>query len=188
MAGEVPEMAVTRSWEQKAALTLAPPVPPERRRELYWLVGASLVVAAGLVLVYFAKTQDFAESQDRLAHGALLNLNAVSGPEQLLPYRLTFSSAEEREAVAGRVWAYLQTSRPLPNVGALARLRIPSLRLAKIKPALVVREPRQFLRLYLLSTGIYLAAFYLVHLAWRWRRFGAIRRFCRLSICSPGSG
>jgi len=164
-------MAVTRSWEQKAALTLAPPVPPERRRELYWLAGASLVVAAGLALVYFAKTQDFAESQDRLNHGALLNLNAVSGPEQLLPYLLTFSDAGERETVVGRVWDYLQTSRPLPNVGALARLRIPSLRLAKIKPALVVREPGQFLRLYLLWTAIYFAAFYLVHLAWRWRRF-----------------
>jgi cell division protein FtsW (lipid II flippase)/cell division protein FtsI/penicillin-binding protein 2 len=163
-------MAVTKSWEQKAALAIEPPVPLERRRELRWLAGASLLVAAGLALVYVAKTQDFPTLEDRLAQGGLLNLNAAAKPEQLLPYLLVFSDRAERQAVAERVWTYLETWRPLPNVGALARIR-PRPPLARLKPLLVVREPRQFLRQYLLWTTIYFAAFYLVHLAWRWRRF-----------------
>lgn len=164
-------MALTKSWEQKAALSIEPPVPPERRRELRWLAGASLLVAAGLALVYFAKTQDFPALEDRLRQGGLLNLNTVAGPDQLLPYLLVFSDAAERQAVAERVWAYLEASRPLPNVGALSRIRPRSLPIARVKPLLVVREPRQFLRQFLLWTAIYFAAFYLVHFAWRWRRF-----------------
>jgi cell division protein FtsW (lipid II flippase) len=40
-----------------------------------------------------------------------------------------------------------------------------------VKPLVVVRTPREYALNYLLWTGLYLAAFWVVHLAWRARRF-----------------
>jgi cell division protein FtsI/penicillin-binding protein 2/cell division protein FtsW (lipid II flippase) len=62
--------------------------------------------------------------------------------------------------------------RPLPNVGALARARLPKkLPLSKLKPLLVVRTPPEFYREYVLWCSLYLASFWLVHIVWRRRRF-----------------
>ena len=120
-------MAVTKSWEQRVAVQIGPwerVAPAERRRELPWLVGASVVVCAGLGLVLFAKTVNFSDLSARLDHGEMLNLNAVTKPEQLLPFLQIFSAPAERELVAERIASYIRTRRPLPNVGALARLRV----------------------------------------------------------------
>lgn len=81
-------MAVTKTWEARtqASIRLAEAFKPrERRRETWWLAGASLVVACGLGLVLIAKTQDFPDLESRLDHGELLDLNQVTRPEQLLP-------------------------------------------------------------------------------------------------------
>ena len=92
-------MAVTKSWELSQSVRFGPreiPVPPERRREMIWLLGASLVVAAGLVLVLLAKTEDFAARQARLDRSELLDLNTVTGPEQLLPFLQVYADQAER--------------------------------------------------------------------------------------------
>ena len=84
-------MAVTKSWEQVSTSSLGTftvPVPTERRRELWWLLGSSLLVAASLLMVCLAKTQNFAELQAKLDHGELLNLNTVTSEEQLQPFVL----------------------------------------------------------------------------------------------------
>ena len=120
-------MAVTKSWEQRVIVKFGPwqqAAPPERRHELPWLMAASLMVCTGLVLVLLAKTANFSELSARIERGDLLNLNAVTAPEQLWPFLQLFPEAPERELAAEKVFAYVQTHRPLPNVGALARLRI----------------------------------------------------------------
>ena len=120
-------MAVTRSWEQRAVVQIGAwerVVPVERRRELPWLIGASVLVCAGLAAVLFAKTLNFADSSARLSQGELLNLNAVTKPDELLPALQIFPDAVERQLVAERIAKYIQSHRPLPNVGALARLRV----------------------------------------------------------------
>ena len=120
-------MAVTRSWEQRTMVQVGPWVkaaPPERRRELPWLVGASVMVSVGLLLVLAAKTSNFGELSARLDHGELLNLNTVADPQQLLPFLQVFPDPAERELVAERIANYVEKHRPLPNVGALARLRV----------------------------------------------------------------
>ncbi|PYT26707.1 MAG: hypothetical protein DMG57_20705 [Acidobacteria bacterium] len=120
-------MAVTKSWEQRAIVQAGPWVrtaPPERRHELPWLMGASLMVCAGLLLVFLAKTSNFAELSGRLDRGELLNLNTLGTTEQVLPFLETFRDPAERALVAEKLVAYVRTHRPLPNVGALARLRI----------------------------------------------------------------
>lgn len=50
-------------------------------------------------------------------------------------------------------------------------LRIPLLPLAKLKPAAVVRTPREFQTQFLIWIAAYLAGFYAVFLAWRWSAF-----------------
>jgi len=191
-------VAVTRSWEHKVTVTVQQMDAAARRqvrRPSGWLAIASLMVACGLAFVYFAKTQDFAEQQRRLNSGELLNLNAVSSSPQLLPYLDAWRDPAQRELVAGRIAAFLEKSKPLANVGALARLRLTRadidadsrwsgyraqlgthgavrlIPLAKLKPSFVVRTPRDFLRAYVIWMAVYLAAFWLVHFAWKLRAF-----------------
>ena len=86
---ECTAMAVTKSWELSQTVRFGPqeiPVPRERRRELFWLLGASLVVTAGLALVLLAKTEDFAGQQARIDSGEVLDLNTVTSRQQLLPF------------------------------------------------------------------------------------------------------
>ena len=203
-------MAVTKSWEQRTLIQIGPwekTTPVERRRELPWLIGASVLVSIGLGFVLFAKTANFSNLSARLDRGELLNLNAVAAPDQLLPALQIFQDAGERELVAERIANYVRTHRPLPNVGALARLhvsrteiesdprwhmlrdqlqqrlarqpakprtgevRLALVPVAKLKPLLIVRTPRDF-RLALAGwVALYFAGFYLVHLIWRRKEF-----------------
>ncbi len=168
-------MAVTKSWESKVVSTGAKGARAPGRigwREFLWLACCSVLVGAGLLMVYSAKTQAFPELSAALGRGDLLDLNQVSKPEQLLPFLQVFQDESEREEVANKIFDYLSTHRPLPNVGALARLRsaprVPLLPLAKLKPAFVVRTPAEFQMQFLLWIALYLAAFHAVFLIWRW--------------------
>lgn len=174
-------MAVTKTWEARAAARLSftdAPRPWERRREAWWLAGASLLVVCGLGLVTVAKTQDFPELEGRLARGELLNLNVVTQPEQVMPVLQVISDPGERSAVADRIASYVASHRPVPNAGVLARIRYGDagatkfrFPLGKVKPLVVVRTPREFFRALALWSAAYLAVFWLVHFAWRARRF-----------------
>ncbi|MBZ5724840.1 MAG: FtsW/RodA/SpoVE family cell cycle protein [Acidobacteriia bacterium] len=195
-------MAVTRSWTAPGATPVAVAIarPAVPRREWVWLLGASLFVAAGLAMVYAAKSPGFAAVEQRLARGELVNLNTVAGPEELLPLLESFPSRAERELVAQSAFDFLARSRPLANDGALSRLRVSAdeiasdtrwdvlrrrlreqpasprrrlqlLPLARLKPLMVVRAPRAFRREFLLWTGLYFAGFWLVALVWTRARF-----------------
>jgi len=54
-------MAVTKSWEHRTAIAIeeSEGAPRERRRELPWLIGSSVILCAGLLLTILSKTQDF---------------------------------------------------------------------------------------------------------------------------------
>jgi cell division protein FtsI/penicillin-binding protein 2/cell division protein FtsW (lipid II flippase) len=163
-------LAVTKSWESKVLATNAKTGAAAGRvgwREFSWLACSSLLVAAGLLMVYSAKTQSFPELSAALARGDLLDLNRVSKPEQLLPFLQVFQDQAARESAANKMFDYLSTHPPLPNVGALARLHLGT-PLAKLKPALVVRTPGEFQTQFLIWIAVYLAAFHLVFLIWRW--------------------
>jgi len=61
-------VAVTRSWEQRTIVQVGPwekSAPAERRHELPWLIGASVMVVMGLILVLVAKTSNFRETSER---------------------------------------------------------------------------------------------------------------------------
>src|SRR5690348_15204444 len=181
-------MAVTRSGESSLVLQLeiaGAGTPCERRREFFWLLGASVLIASGLLLVLIAKTQEFSESQNKLRSGELLNINASHSPQELNSVlRTALSSSQDSELVTARVEEFLEKNRPLANVGALARLRLSKsqietdplwgawrarltasgrttansslLPLAKLKPLLVVRTPQEFIRLFALWIFLYM--------------------------------
>ncbi|HLI83484.1 MAG TPA: FtsW/RodA/SpoVE family cell cycle protein [Bryobacteraceae bacterium] len=153
-------MAVTKSWTAVGTTPAAVAVAaaPAPRGELKWLLGASLLVAAGLAMVFAAKTQ--------ISPAAVVNLNTVIGPEQLRP--LIESSDSDR--LAADLFSYLQTARHLRNVGAVAR-HLPRRLFAQLKPLLIVRTPREFAIAFLESAALYFAGFYLVALVWRMARF-----------------
>jgi len=163
-------LAVTKSWESKVLVTGAKGAAASGRvgwREFTWLALSSVMVIAGLSMVYSAKTQSFPEQSAALGRGDLLDLNRVSQPEQLLPFLQVFQDETERASVANKIFDYLAMHRPIPNVGVLARLRVGA-PLAKLKPAFVVRTPGEFQTQFLIWIALYLAAFHAVFLIWRW--------------------
>ncbi len=163
-------MAVTKSWESKVLATGAKAGAASGRvgwREFVWLALSSVLVAVGLLMVYSAKTQNFAQLSSALAQGGLLDLNQVSKPEQLLPFLQVFQDEARREEAATKIFEYVSSHRPLPNVGALARLHL-GMPVAKLKPAFIVRTPGEFQTQFLLWPALYLLAFHAVFLIWRW--------------------
>ncbi len=195
-------MAITRSGESSLALQLdlgGAVVVPERRREFRWLLGASLLVVLAMGLVLLAKTQDLAGVNARLVSGELMNLNDAAAVTRLSAILPTVLQDAPNDVVTQRVESFLERKRPLPNVGALALLRLsksemdndPSWRawqprlaaapksaatisllpMAKLKPLLVVRTAHEFWRACVLWLLLYLVAFWGVHLIWRRRKF-----------------
>src|SRR5580704_12433675 len=97
-------------WRRSLSRSGGLVMPPGGRigwREFAWLALSSVLVAAGLLMVYSAKTQSFPELSAALGRGDLLDLNGVSKPEQLLPFLQVFQDAAEREQVADKIFEYV---------------------------------------------------------------------------------
>ncbi|PWU07103.1 MAG: hypothetical protein C5B51_10735 [Terriglobia bacterium] len=158
-------MAVTKSWTSSGATpaVLAVKERAKPRGGSVWLIGASLLVAAALAMVYVGKSRNFADAETRLREGGLVNLNTVSGPEQLEPL---FDSAPHRRELAQQLFQAVAAARPLRNVGAMAR-HLSRRVFAQLKPLTVARTPQEFRREFFRWVGLYFAGFYLVILVWR---------------------
>jgi cell division protein FtsI/penicillin-binding protein 2/cell division protein FtsW (lipid II flippase) len=154
-------------------LVLAPGKTPRPRSEFAWLVGATLLVAAALGMVYSAKTQTFASTEDRLRQGGLVNLNSVIDASQLLPL---FQTPSGREELSSNLFASVERAKPLRNVGAVSRA-VPRRLYPQLKPLLIVRTPHEFQLEFLRWIGLYFAGFYFVALVWRLARFSGDRSY-----------
>jgi len=160
-----------------------------RRREALWMLAVSLVLVLGFFFVYRAKTRSFAEIETGIANKQLLNLNDLTAREDLLPYLAIFTEPAERQFVARRIY---DAAGSLPNVGAIARLRVSESEVdatrglksfrgrhalltgeqfRQLKPSFVVRRPAQFHRAFLIWIAIFFAAFWAAHLWWSARGF-----------------
>ncbi|MBZ5585481.1 MAG: FtsW/RodA/SpoVE family cell cycle protein [Acidobacteriia bacterium] len=116
-------MAVTRSkTSERAGIRRARGAGfTWRRNELLWTLAAALLVAAGLYLVYQAKTRPLADVEQGLAAKSILNLNGLGAREDLYPTLALFPDPAERELVARKIY---YVSGGLSNVGALSRIRV----------------------------------------------------------------
>ena len=129
-------------------------------------------------MVYAAKSQAFAGSE------RLVNLNAVSSSEDLLPLLEAYPDRTERDRVALAIYETVRKAHPLRNVGALAPLRRSEhLPLAKLKPLMAVRTPLEFRKQFLRSAALYFGGFYLVALVWTLERVPRRPRSCPRCIC-----
>jgi cell division protein FtsI/penicillin-binding protein 2/cell division protein FtsW (lipid II flippase) len=105
-----------------------------------------------------------------------LNLNTVNSPEQIIPYLQFYPSESQRNEVGNALYNHLQLHRPLPNIGALAKMwrdldSAKGLSLSRLKPLWTVRTEAEFRRDFVKWAAIYFAAFWLVYIAWRVRGF-----------------
>lgn len=173
--------------------------PAPRDRETLLVAGALVVFLLGLTLVYMAVAHPFEETQAGIAKGEIVDLHALRQPEQLLPLLDFLDEPAERTFVARRIFRRVQ-EEPVPNVGELAKIRVPiseiqgesslpvlsqraegvqaptlSLltygQLRELKPHLVVRSPGAFKSQLWLWAALFLAGFLVVHVAWRMKRY-----------------
>lgn len=150
-------MAVTKSWAVAAPAMIAVEKPPAVASGVVWLVAASCLVAAGLVMSYAGKSQSFAGAE------RLVNVNTVSSAEELKPLA---------GPAADGLFDFLERKRPIANIGALAPLRRSMhLPLARLKPSMAVRTPAEFRAELLQAAALYFGGFYLVALVWGFARF-----------------
>jgi cell division protein FtsI/penicillin-binding protein 2/cell division protein FtsW (lipid II flippase) len=96
-----------------------------RNREAVLLGGALAAVLLGLLLAYLAMVKPLAEIQAGLVSGAVLNLNDLRQPEDLVPLLDFLTEPTERMFVARRIWRRTQEGQ-VPNVGELAKIRVPA--------------------------------------------------------------
>ncbi len=118
------------------------------------------MVLAGLWFVYQAKVQ-------RMSNAPVLNVNAVSSPDDLLPVLEFFP---DRAELAPRIYDFLQRARPVRHAGALTAV-IPRRQFARVKPLLAVRTPVEFRAELIRSALLYFAGFWIAALIWRLKRF-----------------
>ncbi len=87
--------------------------------ELLCLVIGSTVVATGLCLVYLAKTHELAPQQ-----AATLDLNDLTGPQQLIPLLGMIPAPTDQDFVASQIYNLKRHGEIFSNVGALGRMRV----------------------------------------------------------------
>ena len=96
--------------------------------ELIWLIAASIVIATGLALVYQAKIHGAAEEEKDA-----LNLNQLTGPQQLLPYLGMIPAQSDQEFVAKRIYNVKRHGEEFSNDGAIARMRVTEAEIARVR-------------------------------------------------------
>jgi cell division protein FtsW (lipid II flippase) len=182
-------MAVTRSSavERAPSQRTARSAPGWRTNELLWTVTSILFVAAGLYLVYRAKTAEFPAVEQGLASKKLLDLNSLSTREDLLPVLSLLPDARQRQEAARRIY-YL--SGGLSNVGAVARQRglLTNDQFREFKPLVVVRSPAKFRRAFFLWIPLFFAGFLIAHAWFSLRGFRGDQTFLPAILLLTGIG
>ncbi len=99
------------------------------------------------------------------AHRPIRNVGALS---RLRVSKTEIESQPEWSVLGKQLQEQLARQQGKPR---RTELRIPLLPLAKVKPALTVRTPREFQTQFLIWIAAYLTGFYVVFLVWRWSAF-----------------
>jgi cell division protein FtsW (lipid II flippase) len=118
-------VAVTRSTaadRDRRGTAVQLRVARARTGEFFALVAAIALAIAALVLAYRGRTARLPAPTQ-----APLNLSTVEKREQLLPYLTTIAAPAERQYIARKVFEYVRDLQDggVPNVGVLARIRVP---------------------------------------------------------------
>src|SRR6266702_364692 len=181
-------MAVTRSRSaERAVERVAMRRAGWRTRELVAMLASAALVAGGLYVVHKAKAVSLPEVEAGLASKRLLNLNGLGTREDLLPALAPlFPKQHDRDEAARQIY-YLNGT--LPNTGAIMRTKLLTAeQFRQLKPLFVVRRPAAFERAFLLWSGLFFAAFLLLHVYWSVRGFGGDQLFLPAILLLTGIG
>ncbi|HYG99750.1 MAG TPA: FtsW/RodA/SpoVE family cell cycle protein [Terriglobales bacterium] len=207
-------MVLTRSRAAERVTAPRYHKPARRGAELLWLTIFSAVIAVGLVLVYRAKANSFAETGLQLEAKRLLNLNDLASRNDLLPFLTVLPDGASRELAARKIYA---SAGSLPNTGAIATIEVTRTEVRRLrgaaelrkrfeatqrdslpiltrdefrvlKPFFVVRRPAVFTRNLLLWSIVFFVGFVLVHIWWRLRGFTGDRSLLPAVLLLSGIG
>src|SRR5579871_634576 len=178
-------MAVTRSRavEREEVRRVPGQGSGWRTRELALLLVAGMVAAFCLLQVYRGKSADLVAMEQELAAKKLLNLNALSTREDLLPF-LDAIPAADRAAKAERIYAL---SGKFSNVGRIRALMTGD-QFRELKPLFVVRQPGQFRKAFFLWSIAFFAIFLATHLWWSARKFRGDQTLLPVVLLLSGLG
>lgn len=90
-----------------------------RTAESILLIAASVIAGTGLWFVYHAKAAAVADEQS-----TTLNLNHLTGPQQLIPYLGMMPTPADQEFAANRIYDLARRGTHFDNTGAIARMRV----------------------------------------------------------------
>jgi cell division protein FtsW (lipid II flippase)/cell division protein FtsI/penicillin-binding protein 2 len=168
------------------------------RIELLGLLACSVVLVFGVFLTCAARTARLTEPGGQPA--AVLNLQRLDGPDDLVPLLTMFEDVHERQVVARAVYRRAAAVPPIDHVGALASVTIPAADIqhdprlltlqarltgrpgtdrvpaltpsdiAALKPRVVIRTREQYGAAVRSAALWFFAAFWSAHLVRRWRR------------------
>lgn len=203
-------MAVTRSTIEARRK----PASQTRLRgaESLWLLVAMVLVCGIWSLVYTSKIRR------AINPAPVVNLTDVDAPQKLLPALIVLQSPADRDYAAKQIFNLLADREgQVPNVGAIARIRVPRAELVEnkqleelnkrgedsktptvslftpaefqqVKQQVAVRSVEQFRKEFLLWCGAMLAAFLLAHIVWIFRGFRGPWAFLPLLLIVTGLG
>jgi cell division protein FtsW (lipid II flippase) len=115
------EIAARAEERRRAA---AHTIMASRKREFLLLVAGSLLVITGLLLVYVAKTNNFATFDAQVTAKDVVNLNHLQSPYALLPWLNMVGSPADQDFAASLIYEQKRAGAHFENDGALARLRV----------------------------------------------------------------
>lgn len=96
-----------------------------RNAELALLLASAILVGTGLYLVYSAKTGAAAEET--------VDLNRLTGPQQLIPYLGALPSGADQSFAANRIYDRVRHGERFSNTGAIARMRVAEPEIARMQ-------------------------------------------------------
>jgi cell division protein FtsW (lipid II flippase) len=179
-------MAITRSTaaDRPRSRSAVSPVLRWRLRELAWTLASCALVAAGLYLVWTAKTADLASIDQSLAAHRIVNLNDLSAREDLLPALGIVADGRLRGELARKIY---DASGDLPNVGHIRPL-VSADQFHLLKPLFVVRTPAQLRAKFREWAAVFFAVFLLVNVFWSLRGFAGDQSLLPVVVLLSGTG
>src|SRR5205807_624501 len=92
------------------------PRPEWRGSEFMFTSLAALLVAIGLLMAYYSKSQTLTQAEQALAAKKLIDLNTVASRDELLPALNVISDLRTRQEAADKIFA---RAGKLVNVGGI---------------------------------------------------------------------
>jgi cell division protein FtsI/penicillin-binding protein 2/cell division protein FtsW (lipid II flippase) len=185
-------MAITRSTAADRAGSANQNESVSRNLELFLLLLISAVLCAGIWLVLSAQSQSVA--------GQPINLNEAHAPADLLPTLQFLDSPQDRSFAASRILAFIREQETINSLSDLRSIGLnrdqvrqatgifserlkklgngenslplfTSAQIRQLRPLACVRNAADFHHLVLIYGSIFFLGFYVLHFAWRARRF-----------------